>query len=358
MKILQVVNQMNIGGIETFLMNLYRNIDRKKYQFVFLTYNESHYDYEDEIIALGGEVLRISNPNKVSLPSFMKELHQVIKKEKPDVVHCHTYFNSAYVMMISALLKVPIRICHAHTAFQGKSFASKLKCFVSRKLIRLFANYKLACSKEAGYPLYGKGKFTLISNGIDFDQFYFDQKLREKYRKKFNIKKGDFVIGHVGRLDIPKNHTFLLQTFQELLKENPNSTLILIGSGPLEADLKKQAEELKIKHKILFLGNCHNVYELLNCFDIFVFPSIFEGLPVSLVEAQANGLPILVSDSVSAEIKLSSTVEFYSLDKGTKAWADKIKRMDYKRTDTKKEMLKSSYSIETTIDKLAKIYQG
>lgn len=355
MKILYVNNTMNIGGIESFLMNVLRNIDHKKYEITFLTYNDFKYDFEDEILKLGSKIIRISNPNKVSTLKHIKELYKIIKKEHPDIIHCNTHLNSGYVLLAAKMAKIKTRICHSHST--APALANKIKLHIGRILINIFASQKIACSTEAGEALFGKTKFEIITNGIELKKYKYNDEIRNQYRKQLNIKDNELVIGHVGRLDTPKNHKYLLQIFNEVLKDKTNSKLILVGTGPLEKEIQKQAKQLKIEDKILFLGNRNDVNLLLNTFDIFVFPSIFEGLPVSLVEAQANGLQILSSKNVSKEIDITSTINFLSIDESPKVWANIILKTNLKRNNTEKELLNSNYSIQSTIKNLINIYK-
>lgn len=360
MRILQVNNTMNIGGIENFLMNIYRNIDKNKYEFIFLTYNKEKFDYEDEIISLGGKILRISNPNSVSILTHIKELYNAIKKAKVDVVHCHTHFNCAYVMIAAKLANVQVRIAHSHSTYAllEKNLKKRIKWFVSRNIINKISTIRFACSKEAGQAIYKNKDFIVLPNGIDLKKYSYNKTIRDKLRKKFNIKSDELVVGHVGRIDTPKNHKFLIEIFYNLLKINKNKKLILIGTGPLENEVKLQINKLNIADKVILLGNRKDVYDLYNMFDVFIFPSIYEGLPLTLVEAQANGLVIIASDSISKEIKISNCIDFYSLNKKAEEWAKIVdQKKNFKHKNTLKELEKSSYSINNTINLLEQYYK-
>lgn len=359
MKILYVNNTMNIGGIESFLMNILRNIEKEKNEIIFLTYNEETFDYEEEIKKLGSRIIRISNPNDISILEHIKQLTNVMKEEKPDVVHCHTHFNSAYVMLAAYRAHIKKRICHSHSTYAllETSKVKKVKWIISRMMMRLFATDQIACSKEAGVALYGNTSFKKITNGIDMKNYQYDKKIRAKYRKEWKIDDKTVVIGHVGRLDYPKNHQFLIKIYKEYAKENPNSLLVLVGDGPLKKEIKKIVKKNKLQEKVMMLGNRNDVSKLLNAFDLFLFPSIYEGLPMSLVEIQANGIPALISDSISSEIKLTPCIEFLSIKQNEKTWAKKLASTSVKRIDTKKIMKDSEYSIESTIHELLKIYK-
>lgn len=360
MKILQVNYKMDIGGIENFLMNIYRNIDREKYEFIFLTYHKKKFDFEDEIYQLGGKIIKISDPNKVSITNHLKELYKVIKSENVDVVHCHTYFDSAYVMLIAKIAKVKVRIVHSHTAFAltEKSKLKHLKWFISRTLINMFSTKKIACSKEAGIALYKNSEFSIIPNGIDLEKFYFNEKDRREYRRKFGFKDDELIIGHIGRFSTPKNHKFLLEIFDNYTKMNENSKLILIGDGPLFTEIKDLIDQKNLNQKVILLGNRQDVNKVINALDIIVFPSIYEGFPVTLVETQANGLRAIISSNISKEVSLTECIKFLSLDKGAEIWAREIDNLDKSRLDTKKQLEKSDFSINSTIKKLTRIYEN
>lgn len=358
MKIIHVNSTMNIGGIESFLMNIYRNIDKETNEIVFLTYTDEEFDYEKEIISMGGRIIRISNPNSVSIFKHIKQLYEVIKKEKPDVVHAHTHFNCAYVMIASYFSHIGKRICHSHSSYAllEKRILKKIKWFISRTIMKLFSTNLLACSNEAGTALYGKYKFDIIPNGIDISNYKFNIKERNKYRKQYNIKDNEVVIGHIGRIDTPKNHKFLLEIYNEYLKINKNSKLVLIGDGPLYNEISNDIKRKKLENNVKMLGSRNDVNKILNMFDIIIFPSIYEGFPVSLVEVQANGLQAIISDVITKEIKLTECIEFYSLKKTSKDWAVKINETDMNRIDTQKQLKNGIYSIDTTIKKLFEVY--
>lgn len=358
MKIIHVNCTMNIGGIESFLMNIYRNINREENEIVFLTYSDEEFDYEKEIISMGGRIIRISNPNSVSIFKHIKQLYEVIKKENPDVVHSHTHFNCAYVMIAAYFSHVRKRICHSHSSYAllEKRILKRIKWFISRTIMKLFSTNLVACSNEAGIALYGKYKFDIIPNGIDISNYKFDMKERKKYRKQYNIKDNEVVIGHIGRIDTPKNHKFLIEVYNEYLKINKNSKLFLIGDGPLYNEINNEIKRKKLDNSIKMLGSRNDVNKILNMFDIVLFPSIYEGFPVSLVEVQANGLQAIISDVITKEIKLTDCIEFYSLKKTSKEWARKIDKDRLIRKNTQKQLKNSIYSIDTTIKKIFDIY--
>lgn len=360
MRVLQVNYKMDIGGIENFLMNICRNIKEKDIQFIFLTYNNYKFDYEDELLKMNYKIIKISNPNKVNLFKHINEIYKVIKEEKIDVVHCHTYFNSAYVMIAAKMAKVKIRIVHSHTTYGLKkdNVFKRIKWNISRILINNLSTKRIACSTEAGKSLFGNKCFEIIENGINVKEFYYDNKVRKIYREKLKLNKDEFVIGHIGRFDYPKNHTFLLEIFEKILTIRQDSKLILVGSGDLQDEIKKITVKKNLENKVIFLGNRRDVNKILNAFDVFIFPSLYEGLPLTLVEVQANGVPILVSNNVSKEIQLTEYIHFLSLKDGALKWAKTAISLNNKRKNSKLILEDSKYNIDNVISKLVKIYKG
>jgi len=356
--ILQITSSMNIGGLETFIMNLLRNIDRDKFKFIFLTYTDGKYDYEDEINELGGKIVRITHPKNTNIFNHLKQIKKVIKEEKIDVIHSHTYFNSGIFLLAGKLCKVKTRIVHSHTTLGAKKIGiyKSFKWFIARTLISLFSTDRFACGREAAYALYRKKSATVIPNGIDFKKFSYNENYRKEIRNELKIEDDVKVIGHVGRLDYPKNHNYLIDIFEEYKKINPKSKLVLVGDGNLKEELIKKVENRKLEKDILFLGSRNDVYKIYNAFDLFLFPSIYEGLPVTLVETQVNGLSALVSSNVPSECKLTDNIYFYSLDNDSKEWAKKLNEFSTVRKNEIDKIINSDYNIQNGIKKIEKIY--
>lgn len=360
-KVLHVNYTMNIGGIESFIMNVVRNIDRKDIELLILTYNTSVFDYDSELKSLGIKVLRIKNPHNVSFLRHLYHLVRVMHNEKIYSVHAHTYFDSAFVVFAAFLARVKVRIAHSHTtlASSEKRLHKKLKWSVGRLLFYLFATNRFACSTEAGVALFARSQgFEVIPNAIDLKRFAFSRIEAKKMKLELGIALSAKVIGHVGRLDVPKNHSFLIDIFNEYLIDYPDAYLVCVGSGPLEASIKKKIRDLDIQHRVIMLGDRSDVNLILSSFDCFVFPSIYEGLPVSLVEAQANGLPILTSTAVSREVRLTNLVKFIPLEKGSEYWAKAvIENLRGSSDIIDKSHKLVAYDVQTVANKLSTVYQ-
>ena len=358
-KILHITYKMNTGGAEMFLMNVYRTIDRSKFQFIFLCSGNKKFDLEDEIIELGGKVIRTPDVKDVGPIKHIRNLKKIIKDEKIDVINAQTYYNSMFSMIAGKLSMVKVRIVHSHTTQNG--FDTSFKKIIYQKISKLIINNlstkRLACEENAGKSLFTK-KFTVIKNGIVLDKFKFNNPLRIKYRNELKINDSTTVIGHVGRLDKVKNHEFLIDTFNEYRKMNKDSALLLIGDGKLMSELKDKVSKMNITKNVIFLGNQSKANEFYNVMDYFVFPSLYEGLPLTLIEAQTNGLNCLISDSIEKKVKITDSITFYSLNRSAKDWAKKINIMNVLRLDNYPSMLKSEYNIEKVVNNLEVIYSG
>lgn len=357
-RVLQVVTHMNRGGLETMLMNYYRNIDRNKIQFDFLTHrpeNEKK-DYDDEIRSLGGKIYHMPVLNPFS-PGYKKSLDRFFKEHKEyKIVHSHLDCLSAYPLKAAKKNGVPVRIAHSHNTSQEKNLKYLIKDY-SKKQIPKYATHLFACGKEAGQWMFGKHKFQIMNNAIDAKKFIYNEEIRKQKRKELGVED-KFLIGHVGRFNLQKNHEFLIDIFYEISKREPKSVLLLVGNGELEQTIKNKVQTLKLEEKVIFYGISEQIYEILQAVDAFVFPSLFEGLGIALVEAQAAGIESFASlDVIPQEAKVTELCHFISLDKSPKQWAEDIlKKQNYKRTNTYIEIKKHGYDIEENVKKLEEFY--
>lgn len=353
--IMHVNNTLNIGGIENYLMNITKNIDLKEYNFKFLCYSEDHFDFEDDITSYGCKIIRITNPRKTSIFKHIKELKKVMKEEKVDIVESHTYFESGIVLLAAKLVGIKIRIAHSHTTegLNKVSILRKMKWNIARILIRMFSTECIACSHEAGVALFGNKKFELIENGININLFEFNKTKRTSLRKQYNLSNDDIVIGHVGRFDVAKNHEFMIKLLQELMKKNNKFKLVLVGDGVQMNKIKKMVKLNNLSENVIFIGSVTDTYNYYNMFDLFIFPSIYEGLGMSIIEAQTNGLKCFASLNVPIESKITENVEYLDLTK-IESWVDKILISDYKRNLI--DLEDNPYNVKNVVEKLKKIY--
>ena len=276
-----IMGKWNGGGVESVVMNYYRNIDRNKIQFHFLCDEDSTDIPYEEIEKLGGKVIVI--PPYQKLFKYQKELYRIFKENNYKIVHSHINALSVFPLRIAKKAKIPVRIAHSHSTSNKKEWKKNILKMILRPLSKLYANNYFACTEYAGKWLFGKKvverkELNVINNAIDLKKFEFNENIRKALRKELGIKDDTLIIGHVGRFMKQKNHEFLIEVFNEVYKKNQNTLLILIGQGPLLSEIKQKAINLNIEDKIRFIGQVTNVEKYYNIMDIFLFPSIYEGL--------------------------------------------------------------------------------
>lgn len=356
-RVLHFVSIMNQAGQETFLMNVYRQINREKVQFDFLCTSVEKGDYDKEIISLGGKLHNLP-PNPLEKIKFLNylgdcyRLYRFFKKHKEyKIFHIHTYhafngFLSSFTAKLAGLKNV---ILHSHNSNAPHPNLHK----ISRLFLYLIKINRFACSVVAGEWMFGinqvkKNKVKFVNNGINPKIFVFDKAKRSEMRKEFGIGNKT-VIGHIGRFNYQKNHDFLIDIFKEVHEKDNNTILMLIGRGELESQIKEKVYRLGLEDAIIFTGIRSDIPDILQAIDVFTLPSHFEGLPVVLVEAQTSGLRCIVSDVISNEIKLTELISFISLNQPPDVWADKIiENSHYKRKDTYQEIVNGGYDIKET----------
>mgnify|MGYP004525208503 CR=1 FL=1 len=349
------------GGVESVVMNYYRHIDRTKIQFDFLCDKDSTNIPYEEIEQLGGRVILIPPYQKVF--KYQKELIRIFKENNYKIVHSHINTLSVFPLRAAKKAGVKVRIAHSHSTTNKKEWKKNLLKQVLRPFSKVYATDYMCCSELAGKWLFGdkaydSGKVYLLNNAIDLDKFKYDEYLRKEKRKELNITDDTLVIGHVGRFVAQKNHTFLIDIFNEVHKQKENSILLLAGQGPLMVEIKEKVKVFGIEDSVKFLGQRNDINELYQAFDVFCLPSLYEGLPVVGVEAQATGLLCVFSDDMTKETKVLDTTEFLSLNQSAEEWAHNILYdvKKYKRVDTSKEMTAKNFNIKEETKKLEEYY--
>lgn len=355
-RILHVVTHMNRGGLETMIMNYYRNIDRTKFQFDFLTHRDEEKDYDSEIFELGGTIyhLPVLNPFSVNYRSELKRFFSV--HNNYDIVHSHLDCMSALPLNAAKEAGVINLIAHSHNTSQEKNLKYLIKMFYKKKLPST-ASRLLACGDEAGKWMFGQSEYTIMNNAIDLELFKFSAASRNKIRNEHNLDDS-IVIGHVGRFNEQKNHSFIVDIFQSVLKYKPNAKLLLLGDGDLLDSIVKKAEDLSIVNNVIIAGKVSNVHEFMSAMDIFLFPSLFEGLPLTLVEAQMSGVKCLVSDIITDEISLSDGFYKKSLNDSPEEWAKELVKLTTQggcSREYDQRLLK--YDIHCNVQKVSSMYE-
>ena len=317
----------NYGGKESYIMSIYRIIDKNKYLFDFIAYDD-HIAYENEILKSGSQIIHV-RPRHKGLFQYKKDLKAVIKRKSYDVVWSHkTTLSSCELLEIAKSGGVPVRVVHSHSSSNmGGKFTYIMHSINKRRVPRI-ATHLLACSEVASKWFYGDLESTIVKNGLDLKKFEFNSEVRKKVRKQFGLD-GKLVLGHVGRFGVEKNHQKLLSIFNAYNKMNHNSCLVLCGDGEERENIEAKIIELGIQDKVYLLGRVNNVNEILQAIDVIVMPSLFEGLPYALLEAQTAGLKCVVSNTVSRESDILGWNKFISLDADDKKWANQINDIDY-----------------------------
>ena len=359
-RVLCLISGMNAGGAETFLMKLYRQLDKTKYQMDFCINVFDKCFYEEEILALGGKIYRIP-PKSVSRVAFKKQLYDIVKANHYNYV-LRVTSNAFGFMDLKIAHRAGANVCAARSS--NSSDGEGLKAKVAHKLGRLlyskYVNVKIAPSDLAAKYTFGKkdyerGSVNILHNAIDINKYGFDANMRLHTRSKFGISDDIMVLGHVGSFMTQKNHIFLLEIFSEYIKLNKNSILMLVGGGELESKIKQRASELGIYEKIIFTGVRSDVPALLSAMDLFVFPSLYEGMPNTVIEAQATGLPCIVSNTTTREADITGLVHYLPLGNAGE-WANYFEQLPHVIRGTPIQKFKENcYDIESVTEQFVNL---
>lgn len=334
-RIVHNIASLHLGGSQAFVMNVYRNIDRSKVQFDFVVTPEIREGFYDEITNLGGKIFtcpRYKGTNHIQYNKWWDDFFN--KHPEYKVIHGHVRSTASIYLKIAKKHEL-VTIAHSHSTSNGNGISAIVKR-ITQLPIRKQADYLFACSDKAGKWLFGEKAITqqnyyMIPNGVDLKRFEFDENKRNQMRMTLGIKKDMMILGHIGRLSTPKNHKFLLNVFNKYHKINSNSKLLLVGDGELFDCIKEHIDKLNISDAVIMTGSKQNTEDYYQVMDIFVFPSLWEGLPVSVVEAQANGLQCLISDVITHDVDLTDLIQYLPLDEelwlGAIVEAHKKKRM-------------------------------
>lgn len=360
-RILHVLGGLDRGGAETMVMNLYRNIDRTQVQFDFITHTNQQQAYTKEIENLGGKIYYFPKFNGFNALSMIKLWKDFFKEHcEYKILHSHVRSYASLYLRIARQSNVKT-IVHSHNTSNGRGLSSIVKRLLQVPL-RYQADFYFACSKKAGIWLFGKNvvlgkKFYVLPNAIDLYKFSYSEESRNNIRCELNLI-GKTVYGNIGRLTAQKNQSFLLDVFSTVYKKNKNAVLLIVGIGELENTLKEKAVSLGLKDSVLFIGARSDVPALLSAMDVFVFPSLWEGLPVTVIEAQASGIPCVVSSEITHEVGLSSLVYYLPVDRGTQLWSEMLCKIDFCRKDVSQEIKNAGYDIQYTSNFLTDFYRN
>lgn len=355
-RILHVVTYMGRGGLETMLMNYYRHIDRDKVQFDFLVHRDFEADYDAEILSLGGRIYHMPRLIPWS-KSYKKKLKDFLcAHPEYRIVHVHQDCLSSVALQCAKECGIPVRIAHSHSSSAVKNLKYLLKLYYMRRIPR-FSTHLFACSRQAGDWMFAKHPYTIVPNAIAASQYVYSEEMEYAVREEFGLTD-QLVIGHVGNFTPAKNHRFLLDIFQEVKRKQENAKLLLVGGGDGMQAMQEKADTMGISDAVIFAGTRKDVPRLMQAMDVFVFPSLYEGLPVTLIEAQAAGLRCIISDTISRECVVSlGLVTSKSLADSPAEWAAHIiEQAKYTRTDHTGEIRNHGYEITDAAKKLERFY--
>ncbi len=360
-RIAHIIGKWVGGGVESVVMNYYRYIDKNKIQFDFICDSDSTNIPYEEIERLGGKVILV--PPYQHIFKYNRELSKIFKENNYKIVHSHINTLSIFPLRIAKKCGIPVRIAHSHSTTNKKEWKKNLIKQLLRPFSKIYATDYFACSELAGRWLFGnkefdKGNVYILNNAIDIEKFKYDENIRKEVRKELNITDDTLVIGHIGRFVPQKNHTFLIDIFNEVHKERTNSLLLLVGQGPLQEMIKEKVKKLGLDNSVIFLGQRKDANRLYQAMDVFVLPSLYEGLGMVLIEAQYSNLPCVASSEVPEIAKINKNIEFIDLKSQTNKWLKIIKKLicDTKLSRSECIIKNNCYDIRKEIKKIEKFY--
>ncbi len=362
-KILIIIGKLSIGGAEKVAYDIGHYRDKNKFDCHYIVFDDYIGEYEEQLTNDGCKIIHMPVPAS-NYRLFMNNLKTLMQKEKYDVVHCHTMFNSGLVMLMAKMQKVPCRISHSHSICSSKNrkVTKKIYEHIMRWIINRNSTRCVGCGKDAGEWLFGKKKFdksgVLVYNGIDTSIFKFNEESRIKIREKLKLSD-NFVIGHVGHLAKVKNQEFLIKLMPQILKINPKARLLLLGEGDDRQKLELLIKENGLENYVIMTGNVMNVHEYLSTMDVFAFPSLYEGMPLSIIEVQSNGLPCVISDAVPQDVFLTDLLTKLSLQADESEWIKAICSASRNKPEKYSGiMFKTGFDNQMMLQKIYGLYEG
>ncbi|MBO1308228.1 glycosyltransferase family 1 protein [Enterococcus sp. 669A] len=355
-RVLHFQGRMGLGGAESFMMNIYRKLDRKKVQFDFVIYDDYSdvTDYHEEIQSMGGRIFVVTNPKR-NIIQYVIDVNKLLKKYEFDIVHNEVYFGGGLNLYLSKMNGIKKRIAHSHATEDGKGNGLLIQilriCF--KKLLLKNGTDFLAVSHEAGVSLFGNNPFIIVHNGIDLKNYEGTRKDSIDKKNELGVPSDSFIIGNIGRLEKQKNQKLLIEIFSKIKLKKANSKLVIVGEGSLRSELEKQIIKNGLEKDILLLGERKDIPELLNIFDVFVMTSLYEGLPMVGLEAQASKKKLVLSDTISKDTMLTPNVSFVSLESPLEVWEEKITSPPF---DNKITELLLTYDSDYTVKQIMEIY--
>ena len=363
-KILMVLGNTRMGGTQMFILNVLRNIDLKRYQIdVAINFSAESGGIDEELEKYGCKIYYWPYFKVLNYFLFVRFWKNFFENNHYDIVHAHST-NSASIYLKVAKMAGCVTIAHSHsTGYRGSFTQKQLKRYFAGKVGKV-ADYWFACSDNAARRLYGEefkkySRYYEIPNAINASSYLYDKEKAQNIRNQIGVKDGEFLCGHVGTFSVPKNHLFLIDIFAEILKHRPNSKLVCCGTGILMSTVKEKAQRLRILDKIIFTGVVNNCNEYLMAMDVMIFPSLFEGFGFAVLEAEATGLPIVMSDVIPKDVDLTNCIHRMSLENSSIQWAEmvcSIKIQDRPACNT--PITESKYNMKTCIKFISSLYES
>lgn len=362
-RIAHIIGKLRNGGVESVVMNYYRNIDREKIQYDFIIDDDSENpELQSEIVNLGGKVITVPAYQKQF--AYQKALHELFRENNYLLVYSHINTLSVFPLFAAWRAGIKIRVAHNHSTAGGGELKRNIMKYSLRPFAKVFPTHLCACSKFAGEWLFGKsamnsGRVKVWPNAIDTSRFAYNESIRNDIRRELKLE-GKFVVGHAGRFVQTKNHDFLIDIFNEIHKRRSDSVLLLAGDGPLMDSVKDKVFRLGLNDSVIFMGDVHGMGRYYQAMDIFILPSLYEGLGMVAVEAQVSGLPVLCSDEVPNEAVICNNIKFLSLKRSAGEWADESLRFseNHVRCDMSDAAREHGFDIREQALKLQEWYCG
>lgn len=356
--VLFISQYLNVAGTETFMMNVLKNIDKNKFQVDFLIFSEEESSYSKEAKLLGSNIYRL--PSRRNGMIYYKELDRFFR-QKANIYHaihfCGGSVSSIAPVYFAYKYHIPVRIVHSHNSscdgFHNKVFHSINRLFLSK-----LATHFFACSTKAASFFFGKHECTIINNGIDMGKYMYNEERRKLFRTNHNIMETTHVIGHIGRFETVKNHSMIVEVFKSYCTSFSDSLLVLVGTGTLQKEIQEKVGSMGLSDKVLFLGERNDIPDILCSMDCFLMPSLYEGLPFVLVEAQTSGLPCIVSNTINKDAKILPDFYFLDLKDNVEIWSEAIREAitERKRIEALKDVRGAGYDILSTVKYLESVY--
>lgn len=358
--ILQIAASLYIGGAEKVARDIGLYHSGEEFETHYIVFGDAVGEYEPQLLARGCKIFHIPSPG-LNYLGYLRTLEQLIRQYRYTAVHAHTMFNAGWVMWQARRMGVPVRVTHSHSALDtAGGWKTKIYETVMRSLILSCSTDLVACGEKAGIRLFGertyRKKGKLILNGIDVRCFRFDEDARSRIRGQYHLADS-FVIGHAGHLAEVKNQAFLLELMPRILAQKPNAKLLLLGEGPDRPMLERKIAAMGLENAVIMTGNVMNVSDYLSAMDVFAFPSLYEGMPLSIIEVQANGLPCVLSTGVPQDVYLTDLIRPLPLEE-TKKWIRAI--CESRRADSlqyQEQLMKSGFDVSAAMRKIYDIYE-